>query len=48
MERGGCGAETAQRRAWCVLRAEGGEAGRGRSGVLFMRLQRRFWKAFFL
>ena len=46
MERGGCDAETAQRRAWCVLRAEDGEA--GRSGVLFVKLQRRFWKAFFL
>lgn len=46
MEKGGCGAETAQRRAWWVLRVEGGET--GRSGVLFVSLQRRFWKAFCL
>lgn len=46
MEKGGHGAEIAQRRAWWVLRVEGGEA--GRSGVLFVRLQRRFWKAFCL
>ena len=35
-----------QKRACWVLRAEGQEA--GRSGVLFVKLQRRFWKAFFL
>lgn len=41
-ERGGRGSE----KGMLVPRAEGQEA--GRSGVLFVRLQRRFWKAFFL